>query len=293
MPKRVVDGEAIYTSRKLKLVDPEWMRGEYANLLPLALANGVFEYDIDQIWARVYAYLRPSISRDDVVALFAAYERTGLIFWWEDENGKRWGFWVGIDKPGRLPSLKRQKGRHERVGPEPPREKLEQYLRDVNQRSAIGRPLVSLGFGFGLGSGSGSGEGSRASHAPAAEPPAPGVCEQIVSRWNTERGSFPEILKLTEGRRRKIQARIRADAEFPDKLLAAVTKARQTPFLCGSGERGWKADFDWFIANDTNYVAILEGKYDGGKGGSNGKQSASDLAIQNARALGLTERPVN
>ena len=43
MPKRVVDGEAVWTSRKLKMIEPEWVRGEYTNLLPLALANGVFE----------------------------------------------------------------------------------------------------------------------------------------------------------------------------------------------------------------------------------------------------------
>ena len=71
MPKRIVDGEGLWNSRKLKLVEPEWIRGEYANLLPLALANGVFELDIDQIWARVYGYLRPSISREDVAKIIA------------------------------------------------------------------------------------------------------------------------------------------------------------------------------------------------------------------------------
>ena len=28
-------------------------------------------------------------------------------------------------------------------------------------------------------------------------------------------------------------------------------------------DRGWKADFDWLIANDTNVLKVLEGKYDG------------------------------
>lgn len=177
MPKRVLDGDAMWTSRKLKLVEPEWVRGEYSNLLPLALANGVFELDLDQIWARVYAYLRPSISRDDVAKIITAFERNGLLFRFQDENGKAWGYWVGIDKPGRLPSLKRQKGRHERTGPEPPRDQLEKYLREVNQWSANGRPLASLGFGFGSGLGSGSGKESCASHTPASRPrPAAAVC---------------------------------------------------------------------------------------------------------------------
>jgi hypothetical protein len=34
-----------------------------------------------------------------------------------------------------------------------------------------------------------------------------------------------------------------------------------TPFLCGSNDRDWKADFDWIIANDGNAGKVLEGKY--------------------------------
>jgi hypothetical protein len=168
LPKRVVDGEAIWTSRKLRLVEPEWVRGEFTNLLPLALANGVFELDADQIWARVYAYLRPSISRDDVSKIVAAFERSGLLFGWNDGDGKRWGFWIGIDKPGRLPRLSRVKGRHERLGPTPPKEALEKYV--ATQWYTNGAPVVSLGFGFGLGSGTGLGkEGAPETGAPPAQ----------------------------------------------------------------------------------------------------------------------------
>ena len=30
----------------------------------------------------------------------------------------------------------------------------------------------------------------------------------------------------------------------------------------GSGDRGWRANFDWFVANDTNIRRVLEGCYD-------------------------------
>jgi len=110
------------------------------------------------------------------------------------------------------------------------------------------------------------------------------VCDQIVSLWNTNRGPFPEVLKLTESRRRKIQARIHADPEFPQKIEAAVSRAKQSPFLCGAGSRGWKADFGWFIANDTNYVAVLEGKYDDGKGSVS---RANERTRSNLAAAGL------
>jgi hypothetical protein len=50
--------------------------------------------------------------------------------------------------------------------------------------------------------------------------------------------------------------------KFIDQFTRAVVKAQETPFLRGEGPKGWKADFDWFIANDRNVVKVLEGKYD-------------------------------
>jgi uncharacterized protein YdaU (DUF1376 family) len=115
-------------------------------------------------------------------------------------------------------------------------------------------------------------------------PSAPGVCEQALALWNSERGSLPEVQKLTAERRRKILARAKSDAQFLDRFTSAVLKARETPFLCGTGSSGWKANFDWFIANDTNYVAVLEGKYGDGKGGIS---HAEQRTIDNLRAAGL------
>lgn len=45
--------------------------------------------------------------------------------------------------------------------------------------------------------------------------------------------------------------------EWREVFSAIIT----TPFLCGSNDRGWKADFDWIIANDGNAAKVLEGKY--------------------------------
>jgi uncharacterized protein YdaU (DUF1376 family) len=115
-------------------------------------------------------------------------------------------------------------------------------------------------------------------------PSAPGVCEQTLALWNAERGSLPEVQKLTAERRRKILARAKSGAQFLDRFASAVLKARGTPFLCGAGSSGWKANFDWLIANDTNYVAVLEGKYDDGKGGIS---HAEQGTIDNLRAAGL------
>jgi uncharacterized protein YdaU (DUF1376 family) len=95
---------------------------------------------------------------------------------------------------------------------------------------------------------------SRASHD--------GVCEELVVFWNGNSGVLPEVQKLTKERRAKVATRIKTDPQFPDRFKRAILKAKETPFCTGAGERGWKATFDWFITNDTNCVAVLEGKYD-------------------------------
>jgi len=41
----------------------------------------------------------------------------------------------------------------------------------------------------------------------------------------------------------------------------AFEKIAASVFLCGGGERGWKADFDWLIS-PANMQKVLEGKYD-------------------------------
>src|ERR1700730_1284067 len=103
MPNRMIQGEAIWDSNKLLRV-PEEYRPEYTNLLPLALANGSFECNPDKIWSRVYSYNRADKDREFVKRALEAFESAKMLFRWEAEDGVIWGYWVGIEKPGRLPS---------------------------------------------------------------------------------------------------------------------------------------------------------------------------------------------
>ena len=103
MPKRVLDGEGLWRSDKLAQVKPPSRRAEYANLVPLALANGTFEAGSRRIWSTVYSCNRPDVSAKDVEEILAEFERVKLLFRWTDAaTGKMWGYWIGIDKPGRL-----------------------------------------------------------------------------------------------------------------------------------------------------------------------------------------------
>ena len=119
MPKRLIDGEALWKSRKLKRVSLSY-RAEYANLIPLAEVNGVFEYDPHLIWLEVYAFNRPDISLEDVVQIMDEFERAEMLTRWE-EDGKWWGHWTGIEKRLPAPSaLKRGDYKIKNGVPNPP-----------------------------------------------------------------------------------------------------------------------------------------------------------------------------
>lgn len=168
MPKRLLDS-ALWRSDRLCRVEPTWMRAEYTNFLPLALANGVFEANPKRIWAEVYSYNRPDITEKDVEEILAAFQRAGMIFCWIDPaTGKPWGFFVGIDKPGRLPPPSRIGRKHEHCGPEPPKEELQKFISQTN-----GEPMASQRPANGwTGSGSGSGKDSSSETGVPDEQPS-------------------------------------------------------------------------------------------------------------------------
>lgn len=78
--------------------------------------------------------------------------------------------------------------------------------------------------------------------------------------WNARCGPLPRALALTPDRIAKCQARLKAP-EFAARFEQAISQAARTPFLLGRNERSWQATFDWMIANDSNILKILEGKY--------------------------------
>lgn len=78
-------------------------------------------------------------------------------------------------------------------------------------------------------------------------------------------GSLGKIHKMTESRKNKIKIRAHEFEKSGSDYLAAFenifTMIMQTDFLLGNNNRSWKANFDWIIENDQNYVKVLEGRY--------------------------------
>ncbi len=107
----------------------------------------------------------------------------------------------------------------------------------------------------------------------------PGILLWIYQHNNQHLGP---VRAFSRDRREKCRTRLHSaqqegllEAYLAD-FEAAVKKAQLTPFLCGAGEKGWIANFDWLIANDRNVQRILEGFYDGIRPRPGGKQSTID-----------------
>lgn len=143
MPKRIIDGEALWTSTKLESVQPPCFRLHYANWLPMAEANGVFEANPDVIRARIYGYMLPTFTKSWVAKLLNEFRRVGLVSTYLAE-GKMWGYFNGIHKPGRLPT-DTHLSRYKNLPPNPPRGPVRDSPGDVGSR-AEGFGLVRFGL---------------------------------------------------------------------------------------------------------------------------------------------------
>lgn len=138
MASRLIHGESLWTSAKLKKV-PVQYRAEYANLLPLAEANGAFEYDPELIWSRVYAYNRTDVTPVIVTEILLEFEKAGMLTKYSAED-KVFGFWVGIEKEGRLPPPS-QRVRYKNLPPPPPIKQKPEVAEEKFERPKSNLPL--------------------------------------------------------------------------------------------------------------------------------------------------------
>jgi len=283
MNKRILDGAALWKSDKIARIQPEWMRAEYANWIPLALANGSFEADPRRIWATVYSYNRPDISFDDTEEIRREFCRVGLLFLWPDEaSGKIWGYFTGIEKPGRLPAKSRLDKKHEPIGPTPPVDALRSYTELTRSKpldaAAVSQWLANGCLGFGIGIGLGTGKSPRASHA-ASVPPSDSL-EQETKReaFNAFWDGWP--LKQAKSKALEVWMKI-SISEYAEIM---------------SGLGKWRTSDQWIrgvIPHPATWLNQRRWKDEDipqkGKGNGVGKETASELAIRNAKALGFKE----
>lgn len=87
------------------------------------------------------------------------------------------------------------------------------------------------------------------------------IINNILKTWNDK---MPwKIKSITKDRLKHLKERMSEDGF---NLVAICDKILNSEFLMGTrtspGHENFKADFDWIIKNSTNYIKVLEGKYD-------------------------------
>ena len=142
MPKRVIDGEAMWASDKLHAC-PLWARREYPWLYSLADAFGSFELNLRVIAAKLRPN-RPDLSERKLGLVFGQFGEHGLAFIWS-ENGKPYLHWTGSEAPGRLPTASRRSKRYEKqLAPAIPRKSYQSYLKAFTENGTVQQPNESL-----------------------------------------------------------------------------------------------------------------------------------------------------
>ena len=100
---------------------------------------------------------------------------------------------------------------------------------------------------------------------------------KMVSFFNENRGILPEVKKLSDARKKRIQ--ILEKQYGKECIRIAIEKARDSKFLQGNNKDNWTATFDW-IFNPTNFIKILEDNYldkeNSFRSGGNLQNSAND-----------------
>lgn len=101
---------------------------------------------------------------------------------------------------------------------------------------------------------------------PPSEPPSEKIpIMEIADMWNSICPNLPKVEKITDKRKAKIPIRVKEMGGW-DKAKPILEnifwKVKQSKFLNGDNNRGWKCYFDWIFENCSNWVKIYEGNYD-------------------------------
>ena len=99
--------------------------------------------------------------------------------------------------------------------------------------------------------------------------------KSIMETYNKICVSLPKCLKLSDERIKHLKSRLK-EPEFKNNIIKIFEKSEDSDLLSGRLKQNnihmnWKANFDWIIKNNSNYIKILECKYD------NKKSSLKDI----------------
>ena len=116
------------------------------------------------------------------------------------------------------------------------------------------------------------------------------VTDELLRYWNSamEGRVISKLKQITEKRAKFIK--IRLSNFTPEDLFKVIDKAAISDFLNGRvGTRGWIANFDWIFGNESNFIKVLEGRYDNVSSPSAPTQQSLFPTTSNNNNNGLTQ----
>lgn len=110
---------------------------------------------------------------------------------------------------------------------------------------------------------------------------------EAFDAWNAiaEETSLPVARVLTAARKAGIKSRL-ADCGGIEEWRMVIAKVRDSPFLRGVNDRGWKADLD-FLLQPKSFNRLMDGGYGDRKPSTGDRIAAQHAAID--RALGVDD----
>jgi len=90
----------------------------------------------------------------------------------------------------------------------------------------------------------------------AAIAAAPAGHQDVLDAWNLAMG---QSCKMTSERSAALSQRLK-DRFWSEHWREAIAKAAESSFCRGINDRGWQADFEWFIRPESA-IKLIEGKY--------------------------------
>jgi hypothetical protein len=107
----------------------------------------------------------------------------------------------------------------------------------------------------------------------------------LQNLWNERiklsKSGLRNVIQNSKDRKSKERLRLKSRGEESWKIV--FDKINSSGFCCGENDQQWKASYDWIMANDTNAIKVLEGKYDGSQAAP-GKEHVNTAELVKKRA---------
>lgn len=231
--------------------DPE-LRFTFMDLLVLADAGGVVDMTHEAIARRTNRPLE--IIRKTILTLESPDERSRT----PDESGRRlkridehrdWG-WLIINYE-RFRKTASEEQRREKTAA-----RVAKYKAKLQQNCLANAPLTLANAANAMQR---QRQKQKEKEGEGAIAPAFKPLPEEAEAWNSK-ASLRKVAVMSPGRSTALRAR-RTDAYFAANWRAALDRIAKSDFCAGKNDRGWRADFDFFLRPDT-VAKVMEGKYD-------------------------------